>query len=74
MTRDQWQKEITLAVGLAWIGNGAKLAQLAQMLCDAETAREALIGAGLGADGDGLMDIVAVIVEGESDGLRISAG
>lgn len=66
MTADQWANEITLAVGLAWIGNSEKLARLAQLLADCETAHEALVCAGVGSESDGLMDLVAIVVESQN--------
>lgn len=44
-------------------GGDQRLCELAQTLADMDTAREALIAHGYGADGDGLMDCVAIVIE-----------
>ena len=67
MNREQWQTHIIHAVAHAARGHPERLAELAQLLADHETAHEALVCAGVGSEGDGLMDLVAMIVESKQE-------
>lgn len=66
MNNQHWQRRIIWAVSRSAAGEPARLRDLAQQLEDATIAREALICAGFGTDGDTLGDLVAVVVERES--------
>lgn len=63
MNREQWVRHIIWAVGRAANGNTERLDMIAQTLADYETARDALICAGYGTDGDSLCEVVAEVVE-----------
>ena len=67
MTAEQWRRHLTFAVYRAANGNCQRLTELALMLHDAGTARESLICAGFGDDGDGLLDLIAMVVEAKDE-------
>lgn len=67
MNREQWQRRITHSVKCAADGIPKPLETLAQMMADADTAREALVAHGYGSDGDGLMDLVATVIEANKE-------
>jgi hypothetical protein len=60
------------AIDTAALGDESALIALAQLLADTDIATEALVSAGYGDESDGLLDVVAVIVESKAEHLVVS--
>lgn len=64
---DHWEHRILNSVTLAARGDRKRLLALAQALEEADIATDTLRGAGFGDDNDGLLAMVAVVVEGQAE-------
>lgn len=67
MSREHWEHRLINAVTQAATGKRARLIGLAQMLEDADLARDVLRAHGYGADDDGLLAMVAEVCERKVD-------
>jgi hypothetical protein len=67
LNQNEWAHKVISAVGTAARGDRSRLVALAQSLADTDTATESLVSAGYGDDTDGLMAMVAMIVESKSE-------